>query len=116
MKTWEMIKELTENPEKRFGREDGLIVGTDDCGLLHWESGRRYLSIDDKWEEVRKSVLFIEVVIAAKKGNRVGLDYDKFSLEFAKWELGDLLIALAEDFVNEDLAEIILKGKWYIED
>lgn len=46
MKTWQMIKELTENPNKEFTRKsDGLHIKTNEYGELVWDSGYQFLRL-----------------------------------------------------------------------
>lgn len=116
MRTFEMVKELTYNPEKKFKRKsDGQVVFIEN-NKLSWEPGIRSIGIYDEWEGVKEPVTFIEVVKAAKEGKTVGVKHDKIEVEYAKWELGDLLSDINHYFDTEDLAEIILGGKWYIDE
>ena len=126
MRTWEMIKELMENPNKEFSIKLRIsqiayvsVSGNVRIRNINRESKPLELTrqiLDEKWEEVRRPVDFMTVAKAVKEGKEVGLKYDGFSLGFTKWELRDLLIDLGQNYEDEDLAEIILKGKWYIED
>ena len=119
MKTWEMIKELTEHPNKSFKLkgEKNIVYSSDlqSEGKIELDQVD-FITIYDEWEEVKNAVNFIEVVKAAKEGNRVGLNFNRFGINYTKWELRDLMIDLGEGFEDEELAEIILNGKWYIED
>lgn len=120
MKTWEMIKELTEHPNKSFKLkgEKNIVYSSDldSEGKIELDQVD-FITIYDQWEEeVKEPVTFIDVVRAAKEGNRVGLNFNRFGINCTKWELRDLMIDLGEDFEDEELAEIILNGKWYIED
>lgn len=118
MKTWEMIKELTENPEKKFIRKgDPLEISVDGLNYLRWESGHDYINLEHEWKEVKKPVSFMEVVRACKNEYiAIGLSCEKYDIEFARWTLDAVLYDLAENYEDGDLAEIILNGKWYIED
>lgn len=120
MKTWEMMKELTESPDKTFKRADGLTVHAN-YGKLSWESGFRHLGLNDEWEEAEVSVTFIEAVASGKQ-IKVKHDYlkDVFRIEdldsFNMYmELNILLEYLVGIFKPRELAEIILNGKWYVE-
>lgn len=136
-KTWEVIKELTENPGKEFETIDyhgkrlvALNVeefkfsnktSNDAIVTKKFNGSVELLTLNDfmknrKWKEVRKPVTFIEAVKAVKGGSRVGLVYYPFRMEFHKWELRDLLVEIGQDYEDEELVEIILNGKWYIED
>lgn len=77
-KTWEMIKEITENPKKEFENKQGHKVTTDGDGwiiLIGLDSRKEYKptglfrkNINHNWEEVRKPVAFIEAWEHMKKG------------------------------------------------
>jgi len=73
MKTWQMIKELTENPKKVFMRDyDELVVKVDKTTeTLSWESGHERLCIDDEWEEVKQPVSWQEALGAWANGAAV---------------------------------------------
>lgn len=118
MKTWEMIKELGENPEKEFKREDGLVVSTSIDDTLMWESGYTHLNIHDEWEEVKEPVNFMTAV---ESGKRIKVEH-KLASELSIDDLitfsslDCLVFTLGDIFNTSQVAEIILNGKWYIED
>ena len=117
MKTKEMIKELTENPEKEFIRtRDGLVMRTDERGYLRWEEGHNWINLGDYWEEVKKPVDFMT---AAKSGKRVRVEFSpiRYFEEFDDYyHFDELMLRLAERFCAVNLTKIIVDGKWYIED
>lgn len=77
MKTWEMIKELTENPDKKFrrvGEDRELYVGVYN-NFVAWEgdyaleTGGEPFEIytDLEWEEVKQPVDFMTAFQAFRK-------------------------------------------------
>ena len=71
MKLWEMIKELTENPEKEFVRKrDGLRIKAKENGELNWDSGHRFMKTNDEWEEVKKPVDFMTALRGLREGRK----------------------------------------------
>lgn len=70
MKTWEMIKELTENPEKKFKSISGrygdrvAFVNGFECIVQEDKYGNAIPSIviHREWEEVKEPVGFIELL------------------------------------------------------
>jgi len=105
MKTWEMIKELTENPKKVFMRDyDELVVKVDKTTeTLSWESGHEHLCIDDEWVEVKQPVTWQEALEAWANGKSLRL------------LINDRIYHLVPSkfiIAQEDIE----KGKWYILD
>lgn len=116
MQTWEMIKELTENPDKKFKRfGDGLVVWGDGLGYLRWESGHDYINIDHEWEEVKEPVDFMTAV---SSGKYIKVEHRLISYEGYDYyrRLDLLMLDLANSFSEGEFAEILENGKWYIED
>jgi len=115
MKTWQMIKELTENPHKEFVRElDGLHIKTNKDGELIWDNGYQFIRLGHTWKEVKKAVDFMTALNSRKF---VKVEHDLIKPNYIKYERLDLLmLKLAESFTNADFTEIIEDGKWYIED
>lgn len=69
MKTWKMIKELTENPDKEFKMKNEKIIVTvsnfKDDGEIVWYNnlpGHYHITISDEWEEVKEPADFITAV------------------------------------------------------
>ena len=122
MKTWEMIKALTENPEKKF---KGKILGQAELyeGILVWSSSMEDVVISNtllkmEWEEVKEPVSFIEAVESEKK-IRVEHEYLDGSLETLTTNyhgIDDVLYTIGNCFDGDGVRDIILNGKWYIED
>ena len=90
MKTWEMIKELSENPKKEFKKKGGnlskCIVKIEDGyflvnfyntigNLISSDFGggkfNNNIEVDDEWEEVLKQVDFMTAFNAWQKENKV---------------------------------------------
>ena len=118
MKTWEMIKELTENPKKKFISHKGTsceMLAQIKHGCLYIEDRLRgFTSIDmeRKWEEVKEPVSWKKAFEAGLHGKRikpVGED-----LTFPDYENLIYVFKYLTDrphFFNE-----IILGNWYIED
>lgn len=119
IKTWEMIKELSENPKKKFKRKtDGLEI-RNMCGRFNWEPGYTFLGVNDEWEEVKEPVDFMEVV---KKSND---NTTWFKVEHSllteqsiekTFTLATFLDYISETFISGCVADILSTGKFYIED
>jgi len=119
LKTREMIKELTENPEKRFhyntGSESGVIeniqgdimVAERSCKphkpselILH----RGFMKID--WELVREPVNFMTAINSGKR-------IKPWGTTFAFMDFGQVLFYLGS--ANVEVAFKQINGKWLIE-
>lgn len=113
MKTWEMIKELTENPKKEFRLKEVKSgeVYADDEGVIRFScvSG---IYLEDEWEEVKKPVTWQEAFKAGLEGKRIK-PWGQ-NITFPSYESLDYVIPyLAERPVYYTK---IMLGKWYIED
>ena len=107
MKTWEMIKELTENPSKEFTRKsDGLHIKTNKYGELIWDSGYQFLRLHHDWEEIKKPVDFMTAFQAFRKMKTISVKCD--GMEDAVF-LGK---SNGHAIFHEEYIE---NGKWYIE-
>lgn len=118
MKTWEMIKELTENPDKKFIRKgDPLEMSVDGLKYLRWESGHDYINLKHEWEEIKEPVDFMTAVAS---GSRIRAEHDL--VQEHPYYLLNYFCAMDEvvrdltEYFSEDIREIIINGKWYIED
>lgn len=108
MKTWEMVKELMENPEKKFAlkSDDTVCLGCND-GVIDLSS-IDYLLIVDEWKEVKEPVTFVEAVESGK------------SIKPASWrgerylEIDDLVYELSQ--MNPSRIRALIADKWEIED
>ena len=128
MKTWEMIKELTENPDKRFKIKNGkATVGISDS-RLQWLDDEdvevefvftEFILHDTEWEEVKEPVDFIEVLKRIKDSDgdiRLMLINDLYEVEIKNKTFDKVLYHLSIDYLDTDIADILLNGKWYIEE
>lgn len=124
LKTWEMIKALSENPNQVFVRsgdnrrfktstkiEDGKIVSyyVSDLHAIASEC----IALDDEWELVRESVDFMTAIKAFSEGKIIAcksyFGLRTYTSTFSK----NALI----DYQNASLTwQEILHGQWYIED
>jgi len=114
MKTWEMIKELTDNRDTKFKCTNGCIIdprrdfviGCDKEGYIrffeHGEFRDAFFDIHNKfdwdWELVRQPVDFLTAVNSGKRIRPVDHTIDGF-LRFNEWSLNLEMI----------------NGKWFIE-
>ena len=119
MKLWEVIKELTEDPTKKFERRDPAWVETIGCedGFLVYTSEFRGEVIehgritenadlnDSDWQLVRQPVTWQEAVQEFAKGKKLIVKFNN-----QEWTLD----ALVE--VPKYLDVAITKGEWYVED
>lgn len=127
MKTWEMIKELTENPNKKFICDDIIteVKRSSEIHITHNVTGKDFgACINDEWEEVKQSVDFMTAV---HSGRRIKVEHkyvDKYLItdfekycEFEKYQhMKCVLKFLVEKFMPHIIREIIIDGNWYIED
>lgn len=113
MKTWEMIKEITEDPSKEFVRElDGLHIKTNKDGELIWDSGYQFIRLGHEWKEVKKPVDFIEAVKALQEGKNIYSEYGNRIYHYRSKPYKGLI-----DLNKNPVASYeILHGEWYIED
>ena len=115
MKTWQMIKALTENPTKRFTYDtatEGSYVTVKDVTVV-WRGNQQEgqmlgVNIDNEgWEEVKQPVSFMEAFKALRSDcKNIYCMNGKSRFDFMGERIG------AHVF-DEDL---IGQGKWYIED
>lgn len=108
MKTWEMIKELTENPKKKFELiGDGSIVSLK-LGFIVWESNLQSPKMNtfDEWEEVKQPVSFMEAMKAFEEGKKIHAIVDNNTFYFINKNCG---------FLSGVNVKEVLKGEWYID-
>lgn len=117
MKSWEMIRELSENPKKKFKRKtDGLEIRSM-CGRFNWEPGYTFLGVADEWEEIKESVSFLDVVRAGTKGYLISVKHEGMAISYQDWYFKPLMMELGKELESEEeLLELIKNGEWYIED
>ena len=128
MKFWEVVKELTENPTKKFERKDrykhwvigadvvgGAISGgtyyfmldcdgEDSCGDAGRFTGNLAINEDD-WQLVRQSVTWQEAIRAWVAGKKVSYSYMGYDKRF-----------LFEDSNTIMSIEKVKNAEWYVED
>lgn len=116
MKTWQMIKELTENPTKRFankGDENAYVVVERNVIVWRGEDQKGQMmtvDIDVEWEEVKQPVSFMEAVAS---GKRIKLEHEDDGEEYVT--LDYFLASIARHFVQGELRDLLLRGTFYIE-
>ena len=124
MKTWEMIKELRENPNKKFISQKGTeyeMLAQIKHGCLYIKDTLRRLtsiSLDREWEEVKEPVDFMDALRSGKKVMIKHQDIDgglNYMSETYN-EIDDVMYNISNYFTAEGVREILLNGKWYIED
>lgn len=119
-KTWEMIKELTENPSKRFRDGLGDIVTTSkktqrivweisediprESDFIMFNYAKNYDNLHIEWEEVPESVDFMTAVNSGKQ-----IKHEEWEHYYELSVVLDLLIGTG----NTNIADKI-NGKWLI--
>lgn len=118
METWEMFRELAENPDKRFKsiHGDNLTASTYveiGQGGFYFKNSKGnsirvyFIGFDWVWEEVKQSVDFMEAFKALKHDRKdVTCELEGMVYNFFESDTNELVF-------NENLIE---DGKWYIED
>lgn len=136
-KTWEVIKELTENPGKEFettdfhGRrmtaynvkefESNNKTSNDLIVTKSFRDGVEPIILNDfmqnrEWKEVKKPVDFMTAIASGKRikvEHRI-LQYVDDELRFYQSVEG--AIGGLYEYHNDEMRDIILNGEWYIED
>ena len=125
-KTWEMIKELTEHPEKQFNliENKANMVGFDkETRQLAWEQGSKFeifnSTLKQDWEEIKKPLTFMEMLEKVEENPycKVSVEHKEILRKHITGEsLKDLLDKLERRFTNAVMAIMLLEGKFYIED
>lgn len=128
MKTWEMIKELTENPNKRFRsltdssrREERKIAKSDGKVLIHINDGSRLVVyLNEEWEEVKQPVSFMEAVASGKKIKAKGfvqtVKMENVSRFQSYLSLEGFLKELTNTFSSYHIRQVLTDCEFYIED
>ena len=120
MRTWQMIKELTENPTKRFTYDtatEGSYVTVKDVAVV-WqgkEQEGQMLGVNianEGWEEVKQPVNFMEAV---ESGKRIKVEHADESIN-PYHDLDCFLDELLDFFTEGELRDILINGTFYIED
>jgi hypothetical protein len=124
MKTWEMLKELTENPTKKFKsltsgevwKLEGTYMRNFSCSGVSADR----LHIDDEWEEIPQEVPFLEAVKSFCEGKTVRCEWYRFSnsheivSEIYKPDCNKATI-FKSNKGEAVCAKEILEGEWFIE-
>jgi len=114
-----MIKALTGNPKKKFKNQYGeeIRVLPDNDLFFDGVDGHNYISITDEWEEVKEPVDFME---ALKSCKRVSVEhpnlFDMPVIYKKNASIATVINYIFESYSDALVREIILNGKWYIED
>ena len=112
MKLWEVLKELDENPNKRFKsvnyNQEEIIIS---MGTGCYDLPFRVLDSNRDWQEIKQPVTWQEAIEAWANGGKVKciLHGESFIYDSSQWKnmySGDGYLCDSE----------ILNGTWYIED
>ena len=132
MKTWQMIKALTEDPKLKFRSKDGFIASVHDA-ILRLEYRERYSCINgnirliahdgfnaDEWEIVPQFIPFDEAVKAAIDGKKptIVLGSSRYTLTAKRSTLSGIGYWL-EITYDDDPAELstgMIDGMWTVEE
>lgn len=125
MKTWEIIKELTENPGKKFHVKDNkhLIVNIKATGAIDFRNvsqNRDYNpSIEWEWEEIKEPMTFMDAVQTGRYIKSVDPIITKASSGYDFYEgyqsLSDFLYRLGNDFSSKEIRCILFDAEFYVE-
>lgn len=128
MKTWQMIKELTENPEKKFRRKEANSYVTVEDGKIVWrgefQNGQEMAIgfIDERdceWEEVKEPVSFAEVLEQVSKSKTevlITIKHPQLDTLYSKVPFGWIANRLFRDFKDDkQIAKILQTSEFYIE-
>jgi hypothetical protein len=119
MKTWEMIKELIENPDKKFKtltNDDSESYVTTENSIAIWRGADNYgqplcVAVGKadcyEWEEVKEPVSFME---ALNNGNRIRPESWRSEHYL---DIDDLLYEISD--MDEEEIRQLLNGEWYTE-
>lgn len=125
MKTWEMIKELTDNPGKKFksnSRDKTIIAtanksdGIDFLDLYNCQLAN--IGLDREWEEVKEPLSFIELLEVVKKKYDTDITFEnnRHEVSFERNSLEYILSILSDRWDSQEIADILLNSEFYIED
>ena len=119
MKTWEMLKKLTENPKKRFKRADweNLYITADNFKIICDSNGNRYgiydvmEDLDGGWEELPQEVTWQEAIEGYINGKTIKCIYDGNTyIQGSAYKFG---VEIHKRFNGFDRG-CFANGKWYI--
>lgn len=126
MKTWEMIKELTDNPKKKFvsdkGHKDNEMIAERLQQNIVFKYTNKHTNVDciattREWEEVEEPeepVTFME--IGKSRDIRVEHDLILECDQSTFRNTREMLQFLVKTFANTGLVEILTEGKFYIKE
>ncbi len=121
MKTWDMLEILAKYPEKKFNNKTLGQVELYE-GTLVWSSNMEEVIMSNtvlkmEWEEVKEPVDFME---ALKSCKRVSVEhpnlFDMPAIYKKNASIATVINYIFESYSDALVREIILNGKWYIED
>ena len=142
MKLWEVIKELTEDPKKKFERKDRYkhwVIGTDVVGgaisgetyyyMLDCDGEDSYgdagnftgnlANNEDDWQEVKQPVTWQKAIQAWVDGKKVAWEEDTDRRVFDRnksWPISKYQNHLLDQEGDAVTVRMISGGKWYVED
>lgn len=122
MKTWQMIKELTENPCKRFKNFDNehLRAWVEfSTGSIKFENTSQMCKINPstewEWEEVKEPVTWQEAFEASINGKKITIEYENKTYEQESFlKIGCLSLGKTSSYGFD--RKMLTEGTWYIED
>ena len=129
MKTWEMIKALTEDNKKKFKDSLNSTIGLNKGGELSWLEeigisaekpvvfGKTFYwnNLDVEWKEIKESVTWQEALEANSKGKKVKVETNSNRCKgYTKTFASDDLLQDTEWDAMTSLE--ITTGTWYILD
>lgn len=133
MKTWEMIKELTENPKKEFiskgsgpfadlkaywFRDEHDVENMKIINLNCKNEVYKY-PLNRKWEEVKKPVDFMTAITSGKYISvkcAIETYEGKGKLREIYYRQPSEMLRTLAGYGDKIAIDIILNGEWYIED
>lgn len=123
MKTLDAIKEIVEDKNKEFESLTKLLFWDYELNCMVCEDKEdrysRYsilhdITLKEEWKEVKQPVDFMTVVKSRKK---VKVEHELLEEEQEEYlSLDILMFNLSNMHYEPDFTDIILNGKWYIED
>lgn len=130
MKTWEMIKALTENPKLKFKFTDYAIEMTHHHvevvnGRICWGGDNNYplyivMENNDKWELIPQEIPFLEAVKAFSEGKTIRCEYNCYSYTYIPNENTKVVGDFGHLFLSTCGCRLttrdVLEGRWYIID
>jgi hypothetical protein len=132
MKTWEMVKALTEDPKLKFKSKDGFIASVHDA-ILRLEYRERYSCINgnirlldcngynaDEWELVPQFIPFDEAIKAAIDGKKPTIDLGgaRYTLSAEKSVLSKIGYWLSVTYEDDtvELSTGMIDSMWTVEE